>query len=172
MKVSAKILLAFLAITFLASTSAMAAPTAKPAAKKAAAKPAPAKSGGGGGGSNPAFNSYADQMRAKMANNWNYPSGNNSVTLTVKVGQDGSVSDLSLSSSPKNTEAEQKANDSFNSAQPLQPLPSGTTAAVITCQFNSEADQWNSKANISVRIDPQKTEAPAGSEEKKDEEKK
>ena len=168
MKGTVSITLAFLACISLASTNALAAPPAKSAAKRPAAKPAPARRAGGpaavggGGASNASFNSYADQMRNKMGSKWDYPTGNNSVTLTVKVSQDGSVSDLSLSSSPKNTEAEQKANDAFNSAQPLQALPSGTSAAVITCIFNSQADQWNSKANISVKLDPQKSaEAPA-----------
>lgn len=156
-----------LAISIMSTPLANSAP-AKPAAKKAAphaagkAAPAHANAGGGGGGAvTPALNSYADQMRNKMGAKWDYPSGNNSVTLVVKVSQDGSVSDLSLSSSPKNTEAEQKANDAFNSAQPLQALPGGTAAAVITCKFDSQADQWNSKANISVRIDPQKAAEPA-----------
>lgn len=173
-KVTAKFMLAFLACTTLASATAIAAPTAKPVAKKATSKAAPAKSGGGGGGgvSNAAYNSYADQMRTKMGSKWDYPSGNNSVTLTVHVDQSGGVSDLNLSSSPKNTEAEQKANDAFNSAQPLQALPAGLAAAIITCQFNSQADQWNSKANISVKIDPQKSAEPpaaaGSSEEKKD----
>lgn len=153
-----------MAISFLYANSASAAP-AKPAAKKAtpAAKSAAPKAGAGSAAGAPsaALNSYADQMRNKMGGKWDYPSGNNSVTLVVKVSQDGSVSDLSLSSSPKNTEAEQKANDAFNSAQPLQPLPGGTASAVITCKFDSQADQWNSKANIAVRIDPQKAAEPA-----------
>lgn len=169
MKVTAGFMLAFVACTTLASTSVSAAP-AKPAAKKAAPRAAAPKSGGGGV-SNAAYNSYADQMRTKMGSKWDYPSGNNSVTLTVHVDQSGGVSELNLNSSPKNTEAEQKANDAFNSAQPLQPLPAGLSAAVITCQFNSQADQWNSKANISVKIDPQKTAEPpaaASTEEKKD----
>ena len=168
----ASILTATLLVSILASASTMAAP-AKPAAKKPAVKPA-AKAPAGGGGSSAAFNSYADAMRNKMAGNWNYPSGHNAVTLTVQVSNDGSVSNMTLTSNPKNTEAEQKANDAFNSAQPLQPLPSGTSAATITCQFNSQADQWDSKANISVKIDPQKSAEPAAAaagEEKKEENK-
>jgi len=151
-----------ISLLYATSTSASAAPT-KPGAKKApaGAKSAAPRAGAPSGAPSAALNSYADQMRNKMGAKWDYPSGNNSVTLIVKVSQDGSVSDLSLSSSPKNTEAEQKANDAFNSAQPLQPLPGGTSSAVITCKFDSQADQWNSKANIAVRIDPQKAAEPA-----------
>lgn len=175
MKVSRQILLALILITSSLSSALAAPPAKKSTAKAPAAKPAKAAaSAPAAGGNSAVYNDYANQMRQKMANNWNYPNGTNHVTLVVEVAQDGSVSNLTLSSSPKNTEAEQKANDAFNSAQPLQPLPSGN-GATITCVFDSKADQWDSKANISVKIDPAKSPAaaaPAGDSGKQEEEKK
>ncbi len=103
-----------------------------------------------------------------MSTAWQFPSCNNQVTLTVEVASDGSVSNLSLSSSPKNTEAEQKANDAFNAAQPLAALPSGCAGATITCMFESKADQWDSHANISVKLDPKAVPAAPAADAKAD----
>jgi TonB family protein len=149
-----------------AAPPAKSPPKATAAGKKAApasgaAQKAPAAGCANTGGSSAVLNSYATQLRQKMGNNWNYPDGKNHVTLTVDVVQDGSVSNLTLASTPKNNEAEQKANDAFNSAQPLQPLPAGNAEARITIVFDSQADQWNSKANIAIKIDTKKAEAPA-----------
>lgn len=169
MKFSTHFSLALLIAT-TAGTAALAAPPAKKSTAKAApakqhSKPAPAASQG----SSAAFNNYANQIRGKMANSWTVPSGTNHVTLTIDVAQDGSVNNLTLSSSPKNTEAEQKANDAFNSAQPLQSLPSGVSAATITAVFNSKADQWEHSADISVKIDPKSASTAGGEGEKKEE---
>jgi hypothetical protein len=152
------------------SIASINAASAAPPGKKASSKPAaaakqnkPAQSAPSGA-SSAELNSYANNMRQKMAASWNYPAGNNKVTLKVEVAGDGSVSNMTLDSTPKNADAEQKANDAFNAAQPLSGLPSGITAATITCQFDSNADQWSAgKANISVKIDPQKSAAPPAS---------
>lgn len=163
MKVSGPVIIAL--CLFIASAAAsFAAPAAKKPASKTAA--APRQNKGTQSAANSAdLNSYANQMRQKMAASWNYPAGNNKVTLKVEVAADGSVSNLTLDSAPKNTDAEQKANDAFNAAQPLTALPSGLSGARITCQFDSSADQWSAgKANIAVKIDPAKSSAPAGSD--------
>ncbi len=165
MKLRSQITLALVASASLLSSpllSVSAAPAKAAKPKPKAAVPAAAKAGPANAGNNAAFNNYANQMRQKMGAKWDYPSGNNHVTLTVTVAQDGGVNDFSLTSNPKNTEAEQKANDAFNSAQPLQPLPTGVSSAKLTINFNSQADQWDSKADIAVRIDPLQSQAPAG----------
>lgn len=154
----------FLLVLMIAAAAAPTPSSAAPAAKKAAPAKRPAtnaKPSQPTSGNNAALNNYATQLRQKMGGGWNYPAGNNHVTLTVKVSQEGSVSDMSLSSNPKHNEAEQKANDAFNSAQPLQALPAGVSAATITILFDSQADQWDGKGNISVKIDPVKSETPA-----------
>jgi TonB family protein len=144
----------------------------KPAAKSPAKGPAhgPAKGGAQGAqaGSSAALNGYANDLRQKMSKTWVYPQGTdkatakNHVTLKITVNQDGSVSNLNLESNPKNAEAEQKANDAFNSAQPLSALPSGVSEATITAVFDSEADQWDTKgASIAIKIDPSKSAPPA-----------
>jgi len=138
-----------------------AASKSSTAKKPAAAAHAGTAQGAKAGGSSSALNSYATQLRVKMAKTWVYPLGKNHVTLTIQVNQDGSVSNLTLDSTPKNPEAEQKANDAFNSAQPLATLPSGVTEGKVTAIFDSEADQWNTKgANLMVKVDPTKTSAP------------
>jgi TonB family protein len=165
-KVSTQLIIVLL----LASTisGALAAPPAKSPGKRPA-QTAPARKAAppaaSSGASSAACNTYAGQLREKMAKSWNCPTGKNHVTLTIDVNQDGSVSNLTLASSPKNNEAEQKANDAFNSAQPLSALPSGITQAKITAVLDSQADQWDTKANMSVKIDPVKT-AASGSEAK------
>lgn len=113
-----------------------------------------------------ALNSYADRVRSKIGKNWNFPSGNNNVSIKVDLAQDGSVSNLNFSSSPKNAEAEQKAAEAFNSAQPFEALPSGCPAATMTCIFDSRADQWNSKANVSIKLDPRSASQDAGETKK------
>lgn len=155
-------------------TAGLTAPQTKSPVKSTAGarKAAPAPSAGArrnqaGGpsasnsGSSAALNTYATQLREKMGSKWNYPTGKNHVTVTIQIAQDGSVINLSLASTPKNDEAEQKANDAFNSAQPLQALPAGITEAKIVAVFDSQADQWDSKGFVSVKIDPVKTEKPA-----------
>jgi hypothetical protein len=172
-------MIAVFAATTLCQMAAFGAPPAKStaakagAAKKAPARPSKASPAAAGhaaapGATSAVYNTYANQLRAKMATGWQFPSGDNHVTLTVEVGSDGSVSNLSLTSSPKNTEAEQKANDAFNSAQPLQALPSNCSGATITCLFDSKADQWDSHANISVKLDPKTAAAPPAGEAKTD----
>lgn len=172
--------LALIASSFvLCSPDSEAAPAKKAAPSKKPAAPAAKSAPSSGGGSSAALNGYANQLRQKMGANWNYPNGHNNVTLTVKVNQDGSVSDLSLTSSPKSDEAEQKANDALNSAQPLPSLPSGVSGATITAVFDSHTDAngQDCKAGLSVKIDPVKGASPGPSEgdssttEKKDESK-
>ncbi|MBX9689715.1 MAG: TonB C-terminal domain-containing protein [Candidatus Obscuribacterales bacterium] len=163
MKISQPLLTALL-FTICTSSTAFSAPAQKKNAPLRKAAPAASKAPANAA-NNSAFNNYANQMRQKMANSWQYPEGNNHVTLTVQVAQDGSVADLTLTSTPKSSEAEQKANDAFNAAQPLQPLPSGTEAATITAIFDSQADQWNSKANVSVKLDPKKSSPAAKSDD-------
>lgn len=177
MKVSGPVMFA-LCLSIASITFAQAAPPAKKGNSKPAAAPRqnkPAQAAPGGANS-AELNNYANKMREKMAGSWNYPPGNNKVTLKVEIAQDGSVSNLSLDSTPKNADAEQKANDAFNAAQPLPALPSGVSGATITCMFESNADQWGGKANVAVKIDPAKAAAPAASDstggtENKDEKK-
>lgn len=124
------------------------------AAPKQVQKPAAARPAASAQGS-PIYNNYVNQLRPKIDKNWNFPTGKNHVVLSVDVAQDGSVSNLVLTSTPKSGEAEQKASDAFNGAQPLPSLPSGSLAKLVVT-FDSQADQWDSKSSISVRMDPVK----------------
>ena len=138
------------------SLEAQAAPAKKaPARPAAAAKQAAPLS-------SPVYNAYVNQLRPKIDKNWNFPTGNNHVTLSVQMAQDGSVSNLVLTSTPKNGEAEQKASDAFNAAQPFAPLPPGN-GATVTVTFDSQSDQWDSKASVGVRMEPGKGTAAAAS---------
>lgn len=132
------------------------------AQKPAAARPAASAQG------NPIYDNYVNQLRPKIDKGWNFPTGKNHVVLSVDVAQDGSVTNLNLTSSPKSGEAEQKASDAFNAAQPLPSLPSGSLAKLVVT-FDSQADQWDSKSSISVRMDPVKggssSAAPAATHE-------
>ena len=167
MKVSGQLIIVLVAAASVFSAANAAPPSKVPsrgAGKAPAYKPGAKKTSAAGAatpGASTAFNAYADKLRLKMVGSWVYPDGKNHVTLSIQVAQDGSVSDLTLASTPKNNEAEQKANDAFNSAQPLSSLPDGVSSATITAVFDSQADQWNSKANISVKVDPAKTAAPS-----------
>ncbi|MBX9568736.1 MAG: TonB C-terminal domain-containing protein [Candidatus Obscuribacterales bacterium] len=136
-----------IAFSFCAQEN-LAAPT------KQAAKAAPPKAATSAPG-NPIYNNYVNQLRPKIDKNWNFPTGKNHVVLSVDVAPDGSVSNLVLTSNPKSGEAEQKASDAFNSAQPLPSLPSGSSAK-LEVTFDSQADQWDSKSSIGVRMDPVK----------------
>lgn len=146
-----KYIWATLALSFLGLSAADCAPAKAPSKAVPAKAPAAA--------ANPIFNNYVNALRSKIDKNWNPPQGTNHVVLSVQVANDGSVSNLNLSSSPKNGEAEQKASDAFNGAQPLTALPGGASAS-LTVTFDSTADQWDSKASVSVRMDPNKS-APA-----------
>lgn len=128
---------------------AQSAEAAPAKAQKTAPKPASSSQ------VNPIYNSYVNQLRPKIEKTWNFPNGKNHVVLQVDVAQDGSVSNLVLNSTPKNGEAEQKASDAFNGAQPLPALPSGSTAK-LEVTFDSQADQWDAKSSISVKMDPSK----------------
>ncbi len=165
MKVSGPAILA-LCLSIASMTAVTAAPPAKKEPSKPAAAPKQTKPGQAApsGANSAELNNYANQIRQKMAGSWNYPPGNNKVTLKVEVATDGSVSNMNLDSNPKNSEAEQKANDAFNAAQPLPALPSGVSGARITCQFDSNADQWGGKANVAVKIDPLKSAAAPSSD--------
>lgn len=131
-------------------------------AKKPAAKVQPGKGCGTAVASSGAiFNSYIARVRPKVENNWYLADGKNHVVLSVTVAADGSVTDLALTSSPTNTQAEQAATDAFNKAQPLESLPTGTGPVRLTMTFDSFADpHGDSNRNLSLRMDAQKTEPP------------
>lgn len=143
---------------------------AKTAGAAASSAPAGGSTAGGApagaakqSGPNPALTTYVNQLRPKIDKNWNFPNGQNHVILSVDVAADGSVTNLVLTSTPKNSDAEQKASDAFNGAQPLPALPSGGGAKLVVT-FDSQADQWNSKSNIQIKLDPVKaasSSAPA-----------
>ncbi len=90
-----------------------------------------------------------------MDNNWYLADGKNRVTLELRVAEDGGVTDLNVSSTPKNSEAEQAASDAFNKSQPLPALPSGSPPVKMTLVFSSTADpHGDNTRDITGRIDP------------------
>jgi hypothetical protein len=111
-----------------------------------------------------AYKAYGDRLRAKLYNKWLIPDGKNRVTLSAVLATDGTVSNMSLASSPHDTQAEQAANDAFNQSQPLESLPSGSPAAKLTLTFESTADpHGDTKSNLSMMLEPinQKASEPA-----------
>lgn len=109
-----------------------------------------------------AYKSYVGNLQPKIGKAWNYPNGKNHVVLSVMIASDGSASELNLSSTPKNTEAEQAANDAFNQSQPLPALPSDSPPCRITITFDSSADpHGDAKANFYIKLDVLPKTAPA-----------
>lgn len=104
---------------------------------------------------NAACSSYLDRLRSKMDSNWYLPDGTNHVTIKATVGQNGSVDNVEITSSPKSESAEQAANEAFLKAQPLESLPSGSGERVkLVLEFNSFADpHGDSRRTISSRIE-------------------
>jgi TonB family protein len=103
----------------------------------------------------PQYNSYLEQLRNKILQFWLLPDGNNHVIISVSLSQDGSVSDLSISSSPSNNLAEQAASDAFNQAQPFPALPSNSQAVRLSVTFDSKADpHGDSTSKLYAKIDP------------------
>jgi hypothetical protein len=101
-----------------------------------------------------AYNAYINTLRGRLANKWFLADGNNHVILAATIAADGSVTNLDLTSTPKNPAAEQAASDAFNGCQPLQALP-GTCAARLTLTFDSTADpHGDSTSKLGGKIDP------------------
>jgi len=98
---------------------------------------------------------YSARLWNRILNQWNYPNGNNHVTIVATVSGDGNVENVQVTSSPKSTEAEAAAQAAFEKAKPLDALPKGMTAAKVTMLFNSKADpHGDSSSGGSVRVDP------------------
>lgn len=103
----------------------------------------------------PAYNAYIGALRAKVDNNWYLADGRNKVIIALHVAPDGSVTDLDITSTPKNSEAEQAASDAFNKAQPLPALPAGSPPVKLTLTFTSTADpHGDNDRDISGLIEP------------------
>ncbi len=124
-----------------------AAPAAKTAAKKLI-KQAPV-------GDAAAGQAYSARLWNRILGQWNYPDGNNNVTITAVVLADGNVESMQVSSSPKSAEAEASAQAAFDKAKPLEALPTGMTKATVSVVFNSKSDpHGDSSSGGSVRLDP------------------
>lgn len=103
------------------------------------------------------YNAYLDRLQGKILNRWNnaLADGKNNVTLAATVGTDGAVTNISVKSSPNNPAAEQAALDAFNASQPLERLPSGSNAVVMTFNFISTSDpHGDSNSSMSARLAP------------------
>jgi TonB C terminal len=135
--------------------------TTKPATKATAhAKAAP--SANKGGQFSAAYTAYINNLRTKMESKWYLADGNNKVNLAVTVSNDGSVTDLELTSNPKNAQAEQAASDAFNQSQPLASLPSGSPPVKLVLVFDSHVDpHGDNNRNLTGTITPIATKAPA-----------
>jgi TonB family protein len=146
------------AVGIIYSASAIAKPAAKPAPKRpaAAAKPAPAAANHAASDAalTAGFNAYLNTLRGKLDKNWYVADGKNHVTLTADVAADGTVTNLSITSSPSDTKAEQAASDAFNASQPLASLPGGVQSVKLTLTFDSTADpHGDSSRNIGSKVD-------------------
>jgi hypothetical protein len=101
------------------------------------------------------YNAYLNRLRGKVLATWAPAEGKNHVILQAVIGTDGSVSDLTLKSTPANTAAEEAANAAFAQAQPLEALPSNSPDARLTLTFDSTSDpHGDSSANLGTRMDP------------------
>jgi TonB family protein len=147
-----------------ASSAAIAAPAkTAPAARRPASAQGRTASGNtitaaqGNGALNSAYDSYLNGLRQRMDKEWYLVDGNNHVSLTMTVATDGSVTELDINSSPKNTQAEQAASDAFNKVQPLPSLPSGSGNVRMTLSFDSKASQHDNERHLSGRIDSMPT---------------
>ena len=120
---------------------------------RAAARPAP--QGQAGGASRAAIEAYCGRVWSKVYGKWNLPDGDNHVTIVAQVSSDGSIGDISVTSSPKNGEAEAAAMTALDQSKPLDLLPTGMGAGKLTITFNSKADpHGDSSSGGSVRLDP------------------
>ena len=156
MSPSRKLCLVAAVSLFLATASVLtvgAAPAKAPAGK----------SGGHDARMEAAFNAYLNKVRSKVVNAWLMPDGKNHVVLTATIGSDGAVTEIAVSSTPSNPQAEQSSSDAFNQTQPLDPLPAGAESAKLSLTFDSTVDpHGDSNSNVSAKIDPvvKKTDSP------------
>ncbi|MBX9939492.1 MAG: hypothetical protein K2Y32_09575 [Candidatus Obscuribacterales bacterium] len=161
-KLSAPMLLLALAFSLSSLSLADAAPgqsvTGKSTTGKSKTTAASAKSGApsqSGGASQAAIRAYCNQTWSKIISKWLLADGNNHVTITSEISSDGSLGDLSVTSSPKSAEAEAAAINALQESKPLNLLPSGMSRAKITIVFDSKADpHGDSSSSGSVRLDP------------------
>lgn len=108
-----------------------------------------------GGASTESIRAYCSAVWNKLQNNWQLADGNNHVTLTAPISSDGSLGDISVESSPKNSDAEAAAMSALERSKPLNLLPSGMNAGKIKIIFDSKADpHGDSSSGGSVRLDP------------------
>lgn len=127
--------------------SAEAAPAAKGAPKKLI-RQTPSTDAAAG-------QAYSARLWNRILSQWNYPDGNNHVTVTAVVIADGNVESMQVTSSPKSAEAEASAQAAFDKAKPLDALPTGMTKATVVVVFNSKSDpHGDSSSGGSVRLDP------------------
>lgn len=144
--------LILLSCTFLPVSEVAAAPTAKGASVGKSARPGrPAQ----GGASQAAIGSYCGKVWSKVSSKWLVPDGNNHVVITTELASDGSYGDISVTSSPKNQEAEAAAMTALEQSKPLDLLPTGMARGKMTITFNSKADpHGDCSSGGSVRLDP------------------
>lgn len=130
--------------------AAQAAPAAKNTAKKLI-RQSPSTDAAAG-------QAYSARLWNRILSSWNYPDGNNHVTLTAVVVADGTVESMHVTSSPKSPEAEASAQAAFDKAKPLDALPTGMPKATVVITFNSKSDpHGDSSSSGSVRLDPVNT---------------
>lgn len=136
-----------------------AVPVRAGALGRAGASHAASRAGCGGDTNSAAGRAYSLRLWNKVQAKWNFPDGNNNVTLTATMSGDGNVESVKLSSSPKSAEAEAAAQAAFEAAKPLDGLPGGARGTV-TIVFNSKSDpHGDSSSGGSVRLD-QQVDAP------------
>jgi hypothetical protein len=139
----------FLVLALALSLTAPPGVGARPIAKASrASSSAPAVNG------TAANTAYLSRLRGKLLNNWNVPNGKNRVILSTVLNADGSFGDISLSSTPKNADAEIAGSEAFAKSQPLEVLPKGGQAKLILT-FESSADpHGDSNSNVYTQIVP------------------
>lgn len=146
-----------LSCSFLMVSQVEAAPQKATSAKGAAAGKVPAKAARPvqGGASQAAIGAYCGRVWGKVASKWLVPDGNNHVVITTELASDGSYGDISVTSSPKNQEAEAAAMTALDQSKPLDLLPTGMARGKMTITFDSKADpHGDCSSGGSVRLDP------------------
>jgi TonB family protein len=140
-------------------------PPAKPVSKAAVSPKAANTAGTKPGPFSAAYTAYINRLRAKLENKWYLADGRNKVTLSVTVSNDGSVTDLELTSTPRNTQAEQAASDAFNQCQPLETLPAGSSPVKLALVFESFADpHGDNNRNLTGTVTPIATKPAVGTD--------
>lgn len=135
------------------STSTKKTP-AKPAAKS---NTMPASGGPKATDLSAPYNAYTNKLHQGIYPKWDamLVAGKNHVVLEALVAQDGQVSEMTATSTPSNSQAEEVAKSAFGQMQPLDALPAGAPAARLVITFDSTYDpHGDANSTMGIKMVP------------------